>query len=175
MQCSGPGPLGVLRMRYRSNAPSAPWSRNALRNGFYVTNAVQSARLSIRRVSEHHMVLADVCYPQDPTRSTLYGCDTEVTRYRPGVPGSGNAPRNNFLVSNAIRNAHLSIRRVYENRMVSTEVCDGPSLVRSALFRRCTDIYAPGAWDRSQPRSQSLRMGSPWEVCGAPGSKIRVA
>ena len=86
MQCSGPGPLGVLRMRYRSNAPSAPWSRNALRNGFYVTNAVQSARLSIRRVSEHHMVLADVCYPQDPTRSTFYGCDTEVTL--PGAPGS---------------------------------------------------------------------------------------
>ena len=39
-------------------------------NGFYVTDAVCNTRSSIGRVSEHHMIPAEVCDGQDPVRST---------------------------------------------------------------------------------------------------------
>ena len=56
-----------------------PGVRHAPRNGLYVTDAAYNTRLSIRRVPEHHMVLAEVCDGQDPARSTSCGRDVDTT------------------------------------------------------------------------------------------------
>ena len=50
--------------------PPGPGTENAPCNGFDVTDAVFNVRSSIRRVSEHHMVPAEVCDGQDSVRST---------------------------------------------------------------------------------------------------------
>jgi hypothetical protein len=47
-----------------------PRTRRAPCNGFHCTEAVCNAHWSIRRLSEHRMVPAEVCDGQDPTRST---------------------------------------------------------------------------------------------------------
>ena len=54
-------------------------ARHAPRNGFDVTDAVCNTRSTIRRVSEHHMVPAEVCDGQDSARSTLCGRDIDTT------------------------------------------------------------------------------------------------
>ena len=51
-------------------APPPPGARCTPRNGFYVTDVVYNTRSSIRRVSEHHMLPAEVCDGQDSVRST---------------------------------------------------------------------------------------------------------
>ena len=58
-------------------------AENAPRNGFYVTDAAYNTRSSIRRVSEHHIVPAEVCDGQGPARSTSCGCDVGVTLRHP--------------------------------------------------------------------------------------------
>ena len=65
--------------RYRYNAPAAPGARHTPRNGFDVMDAVFNVRSSIRRVSEHHMIPAEVCDGQDPIHLTLYGRDIDIT------------------------------------------------------------------------------------------------
>ena len=62
-----------------NNAPGGPEYGNAPCNGFDVTDAVFNVRSSIRRVSEHHMIPAEVCDGQDPIHSTLYGRDIDIT------------------------------------------------------------------------------------------------
>ena len=47
-----------------------PRTRRAPCNGFHCTEAVCNAHWSIRRLSEHRMMLTEVCNGQDPTRST---------------------------------------------------------------------------------------------------------
>ena len=98
-------------------------------NGFYVTDAVYNTRSSIGRVSEHHMVSAEVCDGQDPVRSTLCRRDVDITL--PVPPGARNAPCNGFYVTDAVYNTRLSIRRVSEHHMVPDEVCDGQDPARS--------------------------------------------
>ena len=61
----------------RSRRP--PGARHTPRNGFDITDAVFNVRSSIRRVSEHHMVPAEVCDGQDPVCSTSYGRDINIT------------------------------------------------------------------------------------------------
>ena len=60
-----------------------PWGattrEHAPRNGLDVTDAVYNTRSSIRRVSEHHMVPAEVCDGQDPAGSTSWARDIDTT------------------------------------------------------------------------------------------------
>jgi hypothetical protein len=58
---------------------ATPGARHAPRNGFYVPDVVYNTRSSIRRVSEHRMVPANVFDGQDPARSTLYGRDIDTS------------------------------------------------------------------------------------------------
>ena len=50
---------------------------------FDVTDAVYNTRSSIRWLTEHHMVPAEVCDGQDPARSTLCGRDIDTTLLPP--------------------------------------------------------------------------------------------
>ena len=74
----------------RCAAPPGP-DTHALRNGFDVTDAVYNTRSSIRRVSEHHMVPAEVCDGQDPAKSTSWGRDIDTTLRRPRAPETRSA------------------------------------------------------------------------------------
>ena len=74
-----PADATLARARRRRN--------DAPRNGFDVTDAVFNVRSSIRRLSEYHMIPAEVCDGQLPVRSTLYGRDIEINNAPGGAGG----------------------------------------------------------------------------------------
>ena len=102
---------------------------DATRNGFDVTDAVLNVRSSIRRLSEHHVIPAEVCDGEDPVRSTLHGRHTDITLLVP--PPARRAMRNGFDVTDAVFNVRSSIRRLSEHHMIPAEVCDGQDPVSS--------------------------------------------
>ena len=96
---------------------------NAPRNGFDVTEAVYNVYSSIGRLSEHHMIPADVCDGQEPACSTFNGRRTDVTFTR--CSPWPVALRNGFDVTEALYRVHSSIGRLPEHHMVPANVCDG--------------------------------------------------